>query len=329
MRADRLVSMLMILQARGRLTAQELARELEVSERTIYRDITALSTAGVPIYAERGPGGGIALVERYRSNLTGLNKDEVQALFMLSVPTALSDLGLDQDLKTALRKLAAALPDSLRPDERLARQQVYIDPQPWEQASPGSSLPHLQNIQQALQTSRVIFVRYTSVLSPWVGVLEGELHPYGMVAKGGRWYIIGYLRDHIDVLRLDHLLEVRITEMPAQRPDNFNLITFWEAWCRATAENRPSFPVRVRVSPASLSYLPHLLGTEMPSQPFDAGEPDVDGWITLELNFEYHEQALERLLAFGGSIEVLEPLALRYSIRDYAEQILAVYSPLD
>jgi predicted DNA-binding transcriptional regulator YafY len=150
-----------------------------------------------------------------------------------------------------------------------------------------------------------------------------------MVAKGGRWYIIGYLRDHIDVLRLDHLLEVRITEMPAQRPDNFNLITFWEAWCRATAENRPSFPVRVRVSPASLSYLPHLLGTEMPSQPFEAGEPDVDGWITLELNFEYHEQALERLLAFGGSIEVLEPLALRYSIRDYAEQILAVYSPLD
>ena len=248
MRADRLLSMLMLLQTRGRMTAQDLAAELEVSERTIYRDINALSTAGVPVYAERGPGGGVSLVERYRSDLTGLNKDEVQALFMLSIPPALSDLGLDRELKAAMLKLSAALPTTLRGDEQRVRQRIHIDPQPWEQTRSENALPHLQTVQQALWNDRILFVRYYAMAGQWIGPLEAEIRPYGLVAKGGNWYLVGLRRDHIAVLRVDYLLEAEITADESERPQDFDLVDFWEAWCRSSSENRPYFPVTVRVA---------------------------------------------------------------------------------
>lgn len=131
MRADRLLSILMLLQSRGKITAPELARELEVSVRTIYRDIEALSTAGVPVYAERGPGGGCVLVDGYRTSLTGLTRDEVKALFMLSVPASLDELGVSQELRAALRKLAASLPTAQRQDEEIVRQRIYLDWTDW------------------------------------------------------------------------------------------------------------------------------------------------------------------------------------------------------
>ena len=133
MRADRLLSILLLLQARGRMTAQELADEVEVSQRTIYRDVEALSMAGVPVYADRGPGGGFALLDRYRTTLTGLNRDEVRALFMLSIPEPLAQLGLDGELKAALLKLSAALPEARRPDEALVRQRFHLDSAWWFQ----------------------------------------------------------------------------------------------------------------------------------------------------------------------------------------------------
>jgi len=326
MRADRLLSILMLLQSRGRMTAQDLAAELEVSERTIYRDINALSTAGVPVYAERGPGGGVSLVERYRSDLTGLKKDEVQALFMLSIPPAVSDLGLDQELKAALLKLSAALPATLRHDEQRTRQRIYIDPYPWRQKRPKNANSHLQTVQQALWEDRVLFVRYYVMMGQRIGPLETMIHPYGLVAKEGFWFLIGLRRDHIAVLRVDHLLETEITEGESVRPDDFALVDFWDQWCHSSSENRPYFPVTARVDPRVIAPLKQLLGEEIEARVQQARQPDEKGWITLELPFEYHEQALEQLLPFGGSLEVIEPVALRYSIQDYAQQILAVYS---
>lgn len=325
MRADRLLAILLLLQTRGRMTAKELAEDLEVTERTIYRDITALGTAGVPIYTERGPGGGVSLVEHYRSDLTGLNKEEVQALFMLSIPPALSDLGLDQELKAALLKLSAALPPTMRVDEQLVRQRIHIDPRPWEQQRQ-ASFPHLNTVQQAVWMDRVLFVRYYSVVGQWIGPMEANIHPCGLVARGGNWYLVGYRRDHIAVLRVDYLLAAQITDEDSKRPKDFVLKEFWDEWCHETSENCPYFPVKVRVSPKVISFLPKLFGDEIQKLEEETEQPDQIGWITLELPFEYHEQALERLLAFGGAIEVLEPIALRYSIRDYAEQILGVYS---
>jgi predicted DNA-binding transcriptional regulator YafY len=321
--------MLMLLQTRGRMRAQELAAELEVSVRTIYRDITALSTAGVPVYAVRGPGGGVSLVERYRSDLTGLNKDEVQALFMLSIPPALSDLGLDQELKAALRKLSAALPGTLRGDERRVRERIYIDPRPWDQARPENVPPHLHVVQRALWDNRVLFVRYHAMVGQWIGPLEAKICPYGLVAKGGNWYLVGLRRDHLAVFRVDYLLEAEIQNEACQRPADFDLVNFWEMWCQQTSENHPYFPVTVRADPRVLAALKNLFGEDIQAQIDQTGQTDSNGWIRLELPFEYHELALERLLPFGGSIEVLDPVALRYSIRDYAEQILAVYSGRD
>jgi predicted DNA-binding transcriptional regulator YafY len=317
--------MLMLLQTRGQVTARDLALELEVSERTIYRDITALGTAGVPICAERGPGGGISLVERYRSDLTGLNKDEVRALFMLSIPQALSDLGLDQELKAALLKLSAALPSSLRGDEQRVRQRIHVDPRPWKKQS-GASLAYLKVVQQAVWGDRVLFVRYYSLVGQRIGPLDAYIHPYGLVARGGNWYLVGHRRDHIAVLRVDYLLDAQIIDEACRRPEDFNLVMFWDKWCRASDENKPYFPVKARVAPQAFSSITKLFGERIQKHIADAGILDPLGWITLELPFEYHEQALDALLPFGGSVEVLEPIALRYSILDYANQILAVYS---
>lgn len=148
MRADRLLSLLMLLQIRGRMTAQELAQELEVTERTIYRDVLALSTSGVPVYTERGPGGGIELLEDYRTNLTGLTAEEVRALFMLSIPEPLEKLGVGRDLRAALLKLTAALQGRLRSEEERSHQRIYLDSVPWHQAD--KPLPFLSIIQQAV-----------------------------------------------------------------------------------------------------------------------------------------------------------------------------------
>jgi predicted DNA-binding transcriptional regulator YafY len=326
MRADRLLAMLMLLQNRGRMTAREIAAELEVSERTIYRDINALGTAGVPIYAERGPGGGVRLIERYRSDLTGLTKNQVQALFMLSIPPALSDLGLDQELKAALFKLAAALPAALRDDPNQIRQRIYIDPQPQATAKSTSNLPHLLTVQQAVWEEQVLELTYGSILGDWVGPLNARFHPYGLVSQGGYWYLVGQRTSHMAVIRVDFILDARLTAEAIMRPHDFDLVDFWEAWRQDEASNRPDFPVRLRISPKIKPYLSALQRFGIQEDVFEVMETDSMGWIALDLHFETHEQALERLLPFGGSIEVLEPIALRYSIRDYAGQILAVYS---
>jgi len=147
MRADRLLSLLMLLQARGRMTARALATELEVSERTIYRDIDALSLSGVPIYGDRGPEGGYALLESYRISLPGLKEDEVRALYMLSIPAPLAQLGVGQELKAALRKLVAALPAAYRADAARVRQRLHLD----ATRTPGTGQLHLRCLRQRWQ----------------------------------------------------------------------------------------------------------------------------------------------------------------------------------
>jgi predicted DNA-binding transcriptional regulator YafY len=178
MRADRLISMLMILQTRGKVTARELSAELEVSERTVYRDVTALSISGIPVYTERGPGGGIRLVEQYRSNLTGLTREEVRALYMIGIPQPLVQLGFGPELRAAMLKLAASLPSSLKSDEVLARQRIHIDPEPWDRDRRPVMMPYLQTIQQAVWQGRVLDIRYELFAGPQVDSLDVVLHPF-------------------------------------------------------------------------------------------------------------------------------------------------------
>jgi len=325
MRADRLLSILMLLQTKGKVTAQELAEELEVSERTIYRDITALGTAGVPVYSIRGPGGGISLLETYRSDLTGLNRNEVKALFMLNIPAALVDLGLDQELKAAMLKLSASLPTTLRKDQELVSQQIYVDPKPWDGQRPGP-IPFLPALHEALIGNQVVFLRYYVSARTWVGPLESYIHPFGLVNKGGSWYLIGRRLDHIAVLRVDQIIEIKNTGQHFCCPESFDLVEFWDSWCLDEANNHPRFPVTVRVSVDLLPTLTHLFAKDLFSQTdSECLGPNLE-LVVVELLFEYHEQALEKLLPFGGAVEILEPVALRMSVIDYAEQILAVYS---
>jgi predicted DNA-binding transcriptional regulator YafY len=321
MRADRLLSILMLLQARGKTTAEQLAEELEVSVRTIYRDIDALSTASVPIYAERGPGGGCALVEGYRTSLTGLTEEEVKALFILSIPAALDELGVSQELRTALRKLAAALPDVHRQDEEKVHQRIYLDWAGWPQPEPA---PHLQTIRQAVWEDRKLIITYRWI-APYAQQFERLVDPYGLVAKAGVWYVVCADESQIRVHCVSELLDVRMMDEHFARPTDFDLAAFWKMWCARQEEGRLSYPVTVRIAPGLIPFLPLYFGDRIRERIANAGPPDDEGWITLTLPFERIEPARERILGFGKAIEVLGPEPLRLSVIDFAQQIVDFY----
>jgi predicted DNA-binding transcriptional regulator YafY len=316
----------MILQSQGKVTAQTLAEELEVSIRTVHRDILALSMAGVPVYTQRGAAGGVALVERYRSDLTGLTKDEVRALFMMNVPTPLAELGLEQKLRGAMLKLSAALPAALRADEQGVRQRIYIDPSPWESQEHLAPPSYLKVVQEALWDSQVLEISRHFWLRPNLGPLLTIVHPFGLVAKAGKWYLVGRQEDHIAVIRLDRIISVRQTGESFQRPGDFDLAGFWKVHCQEERSNRPTYPVTAYVNQGLLPSLTWHLGEGVLVHQPEAAAPGSTGKTEVHLVFEYFEQALKALLALGGAIEVIEPVALRYSLKDYAEQIRSVYA---
>lgn len=321
MRADRLLALLMLLQSRGRMSARQLAEELEVSERTIYRDIDALSVAGVPIYSEHGPNGGYALIEDYRTDLTGLTEGEVCALFMLSIPAALADLGASDELKSAFRKLSAALPDTRRRDEERVRQRFHFDSTWWQQAA--DPLPHLQTIQRAVWRDCKLHITYRPVLAVEI---QRIVAPYGLVAKAGVWYLVHSGNGAVRVHRVSHLLDARESEETFERPPDFDLAAFWEAWCAEHESLFSAFRATVRVAPEFVPELPRYFGSQIHADIGRSGPPDSAGRITLELSFESFEAARERLLGFGRGVEVLAPRALRRSVLDVAQQTVVLYT---
>lgn len=320
MRADRLLSELLLLQARGRLSAGELARELEVSERTIYRDMDALSASGVPVYAERGPGGGWALLDSYHTTLTGLTEDEVRALFMLSVPAPLADLGLSHELKAALLKLAAALPATSRGQDVQARQRVHLDSTPW--FGTHEPPPYLQTIHEAIWRDQRLLLTYSL---PFEARVERLVEPYGLVAKLNTWHLVYAWGGSRRVLPVWQVLEARLSGESFHRPADFDLASFWRDWCAAFEARRPTYQATLRMSPGLATALPAYLGDVAHAALAAAAPPDPAGWITLTLPFESLEEARSRLLGFGGAVEVLAPAALRKSLLDFAQQAVRVY----
>jgi predicted DNA-binding transcriptional regulator YafY len=322
MRADRLLSMLMLLQTRGQMTAQELAAELEVSVRTIYRDLDALSAAGVPVYAERGPGGGCALLDSYRTTLTGLTPDEVRALFMLSIPAPLAELGVDDELRAALVKLAASLPRSRQPDEARARQRIHLDSNGWFETR--EAVPHLRTLHEALWQGHRVRLAYQL---PFETTASWEVEPYGLVAKASTWYLVCARQGHIHAYRVSQVMAADILEEGFDYPAGFDLVAFWRAWCARVEENRPRYPVTLRVAPDLKPWLQHLFGEEIGRQAVTAGSTDDEGWIEISLVFESLEEARQRILGLGGAVKVLAPEPLRESVLDHAQQIVDIYPP--
>jgi predicted DNA-binding transcriptional regulator YafY len=316
MRADRLLSLLMLLETHGKMTAHQLAKELEVSERTIYRDIIALSSSGVPVYTEDGPGGGISLIEDYKTDLTGLNADEVRALAMLNIPEPLVKLGVGRELKAALLKLSASLPSTSRADETRTRQRIHLDASWWFE--PEEPIPHLQTIQQALFQGHRLHLTWRDFHTH----VEQTLDPYGLVAKSNTWYLVAGGKDHTRVLRVSRIIEVQMLDETFEYPQEFNLPVFWKSWCEDFKKSRCVFSVTARISPELIQSLPYVFDEHADSILAQAGVPDDRGRVTLTLPFDSFEAARARILSWGRAVEVLEPLSLRMSVADFAQQIV-------
>jgi predicted DNA-binding transcriptional regulator YafY len=321
MRADRLLSLLLLLQTRGRMTARELAERLEVSERTIYRDVSALSLAGVPVYSERGPGGGCALMDGYRTSLTGLTEAEARTLVISGAQKPLADLGLGGAVEAALLKLQAALPAPQRDDAERARQRVYLDPAGWGQPD---ATPHLSTIQAAVWSDRRLQMGYRKGNGQ---VAEYLLDPLGLVAKASVWYLVGGVEDELRTFRVSRVRSAELTDEPCRRPEGFDLAAYWAESSARFRATWTQYPVTLRASPALVALLPQLFGESAHGIIERAGRPDADGWVTLTLMFEGYDAALGRVASFGEMAEVLAPDELREGILTLAHELVAFYAP--
>jgi predicted DNA-binding transcriptional regulator YafY len=316
-RADRLLSILLLLQARGRMTAPQLAEMLEVSVRTIHRDMEALGTAGVPVVGERGAGGGWSLVEGYRTNLTGLDQGEIRALFLSDPRNLLTDLGLREAADRALLKVLAAIPSIRRADAERARQRILVDVSGPLRKDPVPCLPLLH---EAVWQDRRLAISYRKLDGRHI---ERVVDPLGLVIRGSIWYLVAASDGEPRTYRVSRVLDARILEEPSSRPEGFDLDSHWR---RSYAEFRarlPVYPVVVRVAPGALARA-------RTPWPFTRvhGElpPGADGWPRLSLRFEESWEACEYVLRFGGDIEVLEPAELREMVEQRARAALALYS---
>lgn len=318
MRADRLLSILLLLQAHGRLTARDLARRLEVSERTIHRDMDALGIAGVPVYAERGAGGGWSLAEGYRARLPGLSDTEIQALFLAGPARLLADLGLRRASEAALLKLLAAPPALARRDVEYARQRIHVDPAGWYETA--ESVAALPALQEAIWQGGQVAITYRRSDGATV---ERVVAPLGLVAKGRVWYLVAAVEGEPRTYRVSRVQCTRPTGEPGARPAGFDLAAYWERSAADFKAGLPRYPATVRVAP---DLLPRLRNATRYARVERAGPPDPDGWVTLALRFEVEEEACEWALGFGPRIEVLDPPALRERVIHQAGEVVAAYA---
>ncbi|MER5780383.1 WYL domain-containing protein [Streptomyces mobaraensis] len=320
MRADRLLSLLLLLQNRGRMTAPELAAELEVSVRTVYRDVEALGASGVPVVADRGPAGGFRLVGGYRTRLTGLTEDEAGSLVLASVPGAAAELGLGADLAAARLKLEAALPAGMGERARRVAERFHLDAPGWfRDAEP---VPHLAAVADAVWRQRALRVHYRR----WKGEVHRELHPLGLVLKGGVWYLVARAEADIRTYRVSRVLGVEPLPGRFERPPGFDLAAVWAETSRRLEEARYQGEARLRVSPRVLRVLPAKFGAAGARAAAEAGAPDGDGWAEVTLPVEALPVAVCDLLGLGAEAEVLGPPELRAAVGAAASALAARYA---
>lgn len=309
MRADRLLSILLLLQTHNRLTGRELATRLEVSERTIHRDMEALSTAGVPVVAERGAGGGWSLLESYRTNLTGLNIPEIHALFLPTPSHLVNDLGLQQASEQALIKLLAALPgERSRHDAAFVRERIHIDGAGWQQEA--ELVEWLPLVQEALWQDRKLLLTYQRSDGT---LAERSVDPLGLVAKGRIWYLVANVEGQTRTYRISRIQQAQIQDEAVSRPPDFDLAAFWADSSAQFKANLPRYCATFRVHPdimPEMGYMGHV------EHIYPA---DGNGWIKLDMRFEIALQACAYALGFGGQLEVVEPAELRNAVLQLAQ----------
>ncbi|MDG0875741.1 YafY family transcriptional regulator [Paenibacillus thiaminolyticus] len=315
MRADRLLSIVLLLQNHGKLTSKELARQLEVSERTIMRDMDALSAAGIPVYADRGSNGGWMLAEGYRTTLTGMKATELLSLLLIP-STLLDDLGLREEGDSALRKLLASTTAEQRRDAEIARERLHIDGAGWHETTQDSS-PFLSLLQEAVWEERAVRVDYERE----DGVVTRTLHPLGLVAKRNVWYVVAETGDAaLRTYRLSRLRHAELLDETFMRPAGFDLASYWAQSTAQFTASLPRYPARIRLRDDMLERL--SLDRYVRVGPVRAAG---GGWSEAEVEFHTLESAAESILRFGPRMEALAPAELRATVIAEAKALLAHY----
>ncbi|HEY6473225.1 MAG TPA: YafY family protein [Acidimicrobiales bacterium] len=308
MRADRLVAALLVLQAKGRVTASELARELEVSERTARRDLEGLALAGIPVYSQPGRGGGWELVGGARTDLTGLTADETRALFLIAGPDAATP-----EVRTALRKLVRALPATFRAHAEAAAGAVVRDEAGWDHAGPAPPA-HLESLQQAVIEGVQIELGYRRRDGTFS---VRTVHPLGLVVKNGTWYLVGETAAGQRTFRVSRVRSVTATTRPIVRPDDFDLSEAWRSIVVHVDAQRAPVRVRLRTDERTLDVLRYIFGNRV-------GEASADrsGRLTVEVRTHSELTTAWQLAGFADAVEVLEPAAVREHLADIGRALV-------
>ncbi|MFD7977331.1 helix-turn-helix transcriptional regulator [Streptomyces sp. NPDC059071] len=314
MRADRLVATLLFLQTRTRVTVAEVAAELEVSPRTARRDLEALSTAGIPVYSQRGRGGGWSLVGGARTDLTGLTAEEIRALFLLAGPSATTP-----ELRTALRKLVRALPAPLRAGAEAASRAGLADGTGWSRVDVTATGPHLDALRRAVVEGIQVRLGYAGPGKP-VGVRT--VHPLGLVTKAGHEYLVAETERGLRTFRLSRVASVQATGEPVVRPPGFDLATVWRSFAARLEERLYAATVRARAEPGAMAILERLFDGRL-----HVGPVLSDGWTEIRVDGPTPEVVATQLAGLGARIEVLDPPEARERLARLAVELAGVYGP--
>jgi predicted DNA-binding transcriptional regulator YafY len=313
MRADRLVAVLLFLQARGRVTAAEVAAELEISERTARRDLEGLAMAGIPVYSQAGRGGGWSLVGGARTDLSGLTAAEARTLFLVAGPSA----SATPQIKAALRKLVRALPEPMRAEAEAAASAVMIDPTTWDRTSVPTP-PHLEVLQRAVVDAVQVRIVYRGRDAP---ERERTVHPLGLVKKAAVWYMVAGTEAGQRTFRLNRVRSVEVTEDPVERPEGFDLEEAWSSITAEIDERRTVFKAVARVEPEAVPWLRSAFGVR-----FTAGEVREDGRVEVELRGWSAHTIAGELAAFGRSVEVVAPEEARAELARIGAELTERYA---
>lgn len=319
MRASRLLSMLLKLQARGRISAPSMARELEVSVRTVYRDVDALGAAGVPLHTEPGRNGGIVLRDEYRFRLTGLSGEEAAALPLAGLAQVANDLGLGAAAGNAQLKLLASLPAAAGKGARRLAARLHVDPVPWYHR--GERLEQLPALAAAVWGDRRLALDYQS----WSRRARMRVDPLGLVQKGGLWYLVAVARGRPRSLRVSSIVTAEVLDTPAHRPADFDLAQYWGRSVAEFERRLRSGRARVRLSPSARQLLRDELPAAAEHVAATTREAGPDGWVVAELPVESLDHAARQLLRLGSGVEVIAPVALRAAVLREARAVLALH----
>jgi predicted DNA-binding transcriptional regulator YafY len=303
------------------MTAAELARELEVSVRTVHRDVDALAEAGVPIYAERGPHGGVRLVDGYRTRLTGMTGEEADALFLSGLPGPAAELGLGTVVTAARLKVLAALPPELRARASRLVERFHLDAAGWFRS--GETVPHLPTLAECVWETRRLEIDYARGDEVVARILE----PLGVVLKAGVWYLVARSEEQFRTYRVSRIRRAAALDERFERPPDFDLASYWTESSAAYEREAPRMELVVRVAPDRMGMLRSFVGDRAVSEAERLGEPDADGWIRLKLRIEWPDEAPRTLLGMAADLEVIEPAGVREKLAGLAREVIARYNP--